>query len=115
MGWGIRGQYGHETGAMIPGLLVSLVLVMFFCPRAATLLALRAVAFGTIAMGFGGTMTYGQTIGLTQNASLIGNWAALGWGMLGLAIKGAIWIGLAGLFLGMGLSGCGIERATSWG
>jgi hypothetical protein len=27
MGWGIRGQYGHETGAMIAGLLVSLVLV----------------------------------------------------------------------------------------
>ncbi len=26
MGWGIRGQYGHETGAMIAGLLVALVL-----------------------------------------------------------------------------------------
>lgn len=105
MGWGIRGQYGHETGAMIPGVLVSLVSVMVFCPRAAALPAMRAVAFGTIAMGFGGTMTYGQTIGLTQNAPLIGNWAALGWGMLGLAIKGAIWIGFAGLFLGMGLGG----------
>lgn len=105
MGWGIRGQYGHETGAMIPGLLVSLSLALVFCPGAALLPAMRAVAFGTIAMGFGGTMTYGQTIGLTQNAPLIGNWAALGWGMLGLAIKGAIWIGLAGLFLGMGLGG----------
>ena len=27
MGWGIRGQYGHETGAMLAGLLVALVLV----------------------------------------------------------------------------------------
>jgi len=27
MGWGIRGQYGHETGAMIAGVLVSLTLV----------------------------------------------------------------------------------------
>lgn len=105
MGWGIRGQYGHETGAMIPGLLVSLVLVSVFCRQAALLPAMRAVAFGTIAMGFGGTMTYGQTIGLTQNAPLVGNHAALGWGMLGLAIKGAIWIGFAGLFLGMGLGG----------
>ena len=26
MGWWIRGQYGHETGAMIAGLLVALVL-----------------------------------------------------------------------------------------
>jgi len=105
MGWGIRGQYGHETGAMIAGLLVSLVLVFLMCPHAALLPAARAVAFGTIAMGFGGTMTYGQTIGLTQNAGVIGNWDALRWGMLGLAIKGAIWIGFAGLFLGMGLGG----------
>lgn len=105
MGWGIRGQYGHETGAMIAGLLVSLVLVFLMCPRAALLPAARAVAFGTIAIGIGGSMTYGQTIGLTQNSPLIGNWDAWRWGMLGLGIKGAIWIGFAGLFLGMGLGG----------
>jgi len=105
MGWGIRGQYGHETGAMIAGLLVSLVLVFLMCPGAALLPASRAVAFGTIAMGFGGSMTYGQTIGLTQIAPLIGNWDAWRWGMLGLGIKGAIWIGFAGLFLGLGLGG----------
>jgi hypothetical protein len=105
MGWGIRGQYGHETGAMIAGLLVSLVLVFLMCPGAARLPAARAVAFGTIAMGFGGSMTYGQTIGLTQNAPVVGNWNALLWGMCGLAIKGGIWVGFAGLFLGMGLSG----------
>jgi len=56
-------------------------------------------------MGFGGSMTYGQTVGLTQDAPLIGNWAALRWGILGLAIKGGIWIGFAGAFLGMGLGG----------
>lgn len=105
MGWGIRGQYGHETGAMIAGLLVSLVLVFLFCPNAPLLPAARAVAFGTIAIGIGGSMTYGQTVGLTQNAAVIGNWEAWRWGMIGLGIKGAIWIGFAGLFLGMGLSG----------
>jgi hypothetical protein len=105
MGWGIRGQYGHETGAMIAGLLVSLVLVFLMCPQAALLPAARAVAFGTIAMGFGGSMTYGQTVGLTHDPALTGNWEALRWGMLGLAIKGGIWIGFAGLFLGMGLGG----------
>ena len=41
-------------------------------------------------------MTYGQTIGLTQDEALIGNWAALRWGLLGLFIKGAVWIGFAG-------------------
>jgi len=105
MGWGIRGQYGHETGAMIAGLLVGLVLALFFSPRADSRLAARAVAWCTIAMGFGGSMTYGQTVGLTHDAPLIGSWAALRWGLLGLAIKGGIWIGFPGAFLGMGLGG----------
>jgi hypothetical protein len=105
MGWGIRGQYGHETGAMIAGLLVGLVLVLHFCPRTNALEAARAVALITIGVSFGGSMTYGQTIGLTQDEALIGNWAALRWGLLGLFIKGAVWIGFAGVFLGMGLSG----------
>jgi hypothetical protein len=105
MGWGIRGQYGHETGAMIAGLLVSLGLVLCLAPHAALLPAARAVAMGTIAIGFGGSMTYGQTVGLTHDAPLVGNWEALRWGMLGLAIKGGLWIGFAGLFLGMGLGG----------
>jgi len=105
LGWGIRGQYGHETGAMIAGLLVSLVLVLRFCPTANAGWAARAVAWGTVAIGIGGSMTYGQTVGLTHDEPLIGNWAALNWGMLGLAIKGGAWIGFAGLFLGMGLGG----------
>ncbi|MEE2946808.1 MAG: hypothetical protein VX392_00685 [Verrucomicrobiota bacterium] len=105
MGWGIRGQYGHETGAMIAGVLVSLVLVFLFCPGNRSIHVVRAAALGTIAMGFGGSMTYGQTIGLTHDGPLVGNWEALRWGMLGLAIKGSVWIGFAGLFLGIGLGG----------
>ena len=105
MGWGIRGQYGHETGAMIAGLLVSLTLVVLLCPTRPSLPVVRAVAMGCVAMGFGGSMTYGQTVGLTHDAALIGNWAALRWGMLGLAIKGGTWIGFAGVFFGMGLGG----------
>ncbi len=104
MAWGIRGQYGHETGAMIAGLLVSLVIAFLLCPKGPTLPMARAVAWGTVAMGIGGTMTYGQTVGLTHDTPLVGNVEALRWGMLGLAIKGGIWIGFAGLFLGMGLS-----------
>lgn len=110
MAWGIRGQYGHETGAMIAGVLVSLVLVIRLAPHAALLPAARAVALGTIAMGFGGSMTYGQTLGLTQNAPVIGNVAALAWGLLGVAVKGGLWIGFAGLFLGIGMG----KRRFGW-
>ncbi|MCC6732684.1 MAG: hypothetical protein IT394_05600 [Candidatus Omnitrophica bacterium] len=106
MGWGIRGQYGHETGAMIAGLLVSLTLVFLMAPPTIkSLSAARAAALATAAIGIGGTMTYGQTIGLTQNANFIGHWEAWRWGMIGLSIKGGIWISFAGAFLGIGLGG----------
>ena len=48
MGWGIRGQYGHQTGAMIAGLLVGLVLVMLFARNLCALSGARAVAFTTL-------------------------------------------------------------------
>lgn len=105
MGWGIRGQYGHETGAMIAGLLVSAVLVLELGRRLPAFAAMRAIAMGTIAIGIGGSMTYGQTVGLTHDPAMVGNAAALRWGLLGLGIKGAIWIGFGGLFLGAGLGG----------
>ncbi len=104
LGWGIRGQFGHETGAMIAGVLVGLTLVLLFCARLPALASLRAAALFTLGISIGGSMTYGQTIGLTQDAALIGNWGALRRGLFGLCVKGGIWIGFAGAFLGMGLS-----------
>jgi len=65
----------------------------------------RAVALLAIGVGFGGSETYGQTIGLTQDAPLIGNPGARIWGLLGLFVKGGVWIGLAGAFFGIGLGG----------
>ena len=105
MGWGIRGQYGHETGAMIAGVLVGLVLVLLFLPHATSLVAARAVAMFTVGISFGGSMTYGQTVGLTHDPELTGNGAAFCWGLLGLFVKGGVWIGFGGALLGMGLSG----------
>lgn len=105
LGWGIRGQFGHETGAMIAGLLVCSTLVLLLCPGGMSLRLTRAVAWGTVGVGFGGSETYGQTVGLTHDAALVGNWESLRWGMLGLALKGSLWIGFCGLLLGMGLGG----------
>ena len=105
LGWGIRGQYGHETGAMIAGVLVGFAAVLCLKSRLTSLTAARAVALTAIGIACGGSMTYGQTIGLTHDGPLIGNGPAWWWGMLGLALKGALWIGFAGLFLGLGLGG----------
>ncbi|RIK88947.1 MAG: hypothetical protein DCC67_00230 [Planctomycetota bacterium] len=105
MGWGIRGQYGHESGAMIAGLLVALVVGGLYCRGFSSLAVARMAALAAVGVSFGGAMTYGQTVGLTHDADVVGNWAALRWGMLGLAIKGGVWIGFAGLLMGVGLGG----------
>ena len=104
MGWGIRGQYGHETGAMIAGVLVGLVIALLYAQPFASLRAARIAALFTLGVSLGGSMTYGQTVGLTHDGPLVGNWEALQWGMLGLFIKGGIWIGFAGAWVGFALS-----------
>jgi hypothetical protein len=108
MGWGIRGQYGHENGAMIAGALVTLTISVLLARKMPIDHLVRAIALGIIGMGLGGSMSYGETVGLTHDRNLhvdMVNWPAFRWGMLGLAIKGGIWIGFFGLLLGMGLSG----------
>lgn len=112
MAWGIRDQYGHELGVMIFGILAGFTLVMLFMPNASSLQVARVVALFTVAIGFGGSMTYGETVGLTHDVEVHGNasnphWneGAFRWGMLGLAIKGGLWIGFAGAFLGLGMGG----------
>lgn len=116
MGWGIRGQYGHETGAMIAGLLVSLTLALLWARAAPSRPVARAVARGTLAMGLGGSMTYGQTDHRPDPKRPVDQpLARAGWGMLGLALKGGVWISLAGAFLGLGLSGRrGRTREMVW-
>ena len=105
LGWGIRGQYGHETGAMIAGVLVALALLLTLLRPGNPLSAARIVAFTAIGISMGGMMTYGQTVGLTHDVPLVGNTDALTWGLFGLAIKGGVWIGLAAVFLGMAMGG----------
>src|ERR1051325_762283 len=67
IGWGIRGNYGHEFGAMIPGALATM---------AAVLLSGRADwqrriaffgAFGALGWCLGGSNSYMQVIGYTHS------------------------------------------------
>lgn len=104
LGWGIRGQYGHESGATMAACLVSFAIGIGLWGRIPFTQLLRALSLAALVTGFGGSMTYGQTLGLTQDAPLIGNWESWRWGMLGIFIKGGLWISFFGLFLGIGLS-----------
>lgn len=105
MAWGIRGQYGHETGAMMAGVLVGFIVVVLHGQMLTSLMSARAVAMFAIGISVGGSMTYGQTVGLTHDAHFVGNQDAYFWGMLGLSIKGAVWIAMGAAMFGMALSG----------
>ena len=107
MGWGIRGQYGHETGAMLSGALVGFTLMLLYGAQLRPRTAFVAIAMLTVGIGIGGLETYGQTIGLTQNKGMVGNPAAFFWGELGLFIKGGLWIAIGATFFGSALSGRG--------
>ncbi len=93
-----------SNGAMIAGVLVGLVLTLLFLPRASSISGARVVAFCALGVSVGGSMTYGQTLGLTHDQDLIGNWDALRWGLTGTFVKGAIWIGFCGLLFGIAAS-----------
>lgn len=69
LGWGIRGDYGHEAGAMIPGALLALAACVTSGRqdwlRRASLVALS----GAVGWAFGGQMSYGVVIGYTAGSS----------------------------------------------
>lgn len=99
-GWGMRGTLiGHGKGAMVPGAILGMC-VAFLSGNA--VLAdnwLILAALGAAGMFFGGGMTYGQTIGLVIDKYPAPHF----WrGALGLSLKGFLWFGIAGAFLGMG-------------
>lgn len=94
LGWGLRGFIGGGPfGAMIPGTMVALAILLFHPRRDAALFA----AFASIGVGFGGEMTYGQTVGFSVKAETF--WFGIG----GLALKGGIWGALAGAVLAVAL------------
>lgn len=97
VGWGIRGVFGHERGALVPGALAGLSLALLGGAglRARTGWLLAAGAAG---MALGGVETYGQTVWLTEGPTRADTYW---WGMLGLAVKGGVWMGLGGLLMGM--------------
>ena len=95
LGWGLRGFIGGgPLGAMIPGAMVTLAICLL---RGITPSA-RACAFGAIAIGFGGEMTYGQTVGAAVAPE------TRAWGLLGLTVKGAVWGMLGGAVMSLGFT-----------
>lgn len=90
VGWGWRGDYGHEAGAMVPGALLALAICLTAGRedwiKRASLLAL----LGAIGWAFGGQMSYGIVIGYTAASSFVD----VLYGYACLFVIGALWGGI---------------------
>jgi hypothetical protein len=105
LGWGLRGFIGGGPfGALIPGCYVALCLCLFLNYRMEN--AAIAALFGAIGVGYGGDMTYGQTLGFIREPSTVY------WGLFACLVKGGIWGLLGGTVLGIGLTLRQYQRKT---
>lgn len=92
IGWGIRGNFGHEYGAMIPGALAALAVVLV-SGRADWQ---RRIAyfglFGALGWSLGGSMSYMQVIAYTHS----GHSASVLYGFACLFVIGFLWAAIGG-------------------
>ncbi len=99
-GWGIRGAFGHSRGAMMPGAMLGLSLAA--CAMRADWWRRGAIIgfLCAIGWGFGGASSYGLLIGYSQGGSLLNS----AYGYAGLFIVGALYSGIGGALLALGLT-----------
>lgn len=92
IGWGIRGNFGHEFGAMIPGALAAMAFVLLGGRRDWQSRIAWFGMFGAIGWSFGGSMSYGQVIGYTHS----GHSASVLYGFVSLFLIGFLWAAIGG-------------------
>lgn len=90
IGWGIRGNFGHEAGAMIAGVL-SATAVAILSGRSDWQNRVAYFAmFGGLGWGFGGSIAYMYPISFTES----GHTATTYYGYFTLFLEGGLWCGL---------------------
>ncbi len=93
IGWGIRGNFGHEYGAMIPGALAAAAVVLV-SGREDWWRRVPFFAFlGALGWSFGGTISYMQVIAYTHSGHL----PSQAYGFACLFVIGFSWAAIGGL------------------
>ena len=94
IGWGVRGQWGHETGAMIPGVMAALAACLLSGREDWRERMAHFAFFGAVGWYFGGSMSYGAVIGYTHS----GHFPSQTFGLGSLFLIGFLWGAVAGAF-----------------
>ena len=92
MGWGIRGNFGHEYGAALPGALAAMAIVLLSGREDWWRYVHYFAMFGAIGWSFGGSMSYMQVVGYTHSSHSL----TVLYGFANLFVIGFLWAALGG-------------------
>lgn len=92
IGWGIRGNFGHEYGAMIPGALTAIAVCLLSGRNDWRDRVAYFGMFGALGWAFGGSMSYMQVVAYTHSGQL----ASQHFGFFGLFFLGFLWAAMGG-------------------
>lgn len=92
IGWGIRGNFGHEYGAMIPGALAAMAAVLLSGRNDWHGRIAYFAMFGALGWSFGGSISYMQVIAYTHS----GHSPSVLYGFACLFVIGFLWAAMGG-------------------
>ena len=92
IGWGIRGNFGHEYGAAMPGALVAMAAVLSSGRPDWWQHVHYFAMFGALGWAFGGSMSYMMVVGFTHS----GHPPSSLYGFACLFVLGFLWAALGG-------------------
>jgi hypothetical protein len=92
IGWGIRGNFGHEYGAMIPGALAAMAAVLLSGRDDWHGRIAYFAMFGALGWSFGGSMSYMQVVAYTHS----GHSLSVLYGFACLFVIGFLWAAMGG-------------------
>lgn len=92
IGWGIRGDFGHEAGAWIPGALSAVAICLLSRREDWQRRVAYCALFGGLGWGFGGSISYMWPMTFANS----GQWESIWYGFFGIFLIGGLWAGLGG-------------------
>ena len=90
IGWGIRGNFGHEAGAMIAGGLSAIAVALVSRREDWHRRVLYFGLFGALGWGFGGSIAYMYPLSFTES----GHTATTYYGYFAIFLEGGLWCGM---------------------
>ncbi len=92
LGWGIRGNFGHEYGAALAGALAAMAIVLLSGREDWWRYIHYFALFGAIGWSFGGSMSYMMVVGYTHSSHT----PTVLYGFANLFVIGFLWAALGG-------------------